>query len=337
MNTQIMTYQRRWFTRLAIVFAVWLLASCATRPSGPDTYSFALIGDSQYSDAEELLFAEMRDAINQEPLAFVVHVGDIKAGGDSICTDQIYLQRRDEFNQFVHPFIYTTGDNDWVDCRRPSNGSMNPLERLEKVRDIFFATPTSLGQRTLALTRQSDARVGDPVLSRYRDNALWVHGGMVYVTLNVQGSNDNVGFDRANDAEQIERVRANLDWLQVAMNRARGTDIIGLVVALHANPGFELPAETVAKSAYPAFFTAFEREAAALGKPILFMHGDTHQYRVEKPYRSPLTKQSIANITRVESYGSIQTNWVRVTIDSNNRTDPFHIESGRFAPRPQIN
>ena len=317
-------------------FAVVLIAGCATRPSGAGVYSFALIGDSQYSEAEEALFAEMRDAINQEPLAFVVHVGDIKAGGNSPCTDQIYLQRRHEFNQFAHPFIYITGDNDWVDCRRPSNGGTNPLERLEKLRDIFFAAPKSLGQRTIALTRQSDARVGDPILSRFRDNAFWVHGGMVYVTLNVQGSNDNVGFDRASDAEQIERVRANLDWLQVAMNRARGTDIVGLVVALHANPGFELPTAEVAMSPYATFFSAFDREAAAFGKPILFMHGDTHQYRIDKPYRSPLTKQPINNVTRLECYGSISTNWVRVTVDTGNRTDPFHIESGHFTPRPPL-
>jgi hypothetical protein len=160
----------------ASLFILFVLASCAQRPAGPGTYSFALIGDLQYSAAEDVLFAEMREVINREPLAFVVHVGDFKSGANSPCTDALYLQRRDEFNQFAHPFIFITGDNDWVDCRRDSNGSANPLERLEKLRDVFFSSPQSLGQRTLPLMRQSDARVGDPVQSRYRDNVLWVHG-----------------------------------------------------------------------------------------------------------------------------------------------------------------
>jgi hypothetical protein len=323
------------FTRCVLAFvAILSLASCSSRPIGPGTFSFALIADQQYNRREEDLFPQMREQINREPLAFVVHLGDFKAGSNAPCTDALFLQRRDEFNQFTHPFIYTTGDNDWVDCRRPTNGAMIPLERLNKLRDVFFAEPKSLGQRTIPLTRQSDAFVGDNVLSRYRDNVMWVQGGIVFVTLNMQGSNDNVGFDKTNDDEQRERTRANIAWLKIAMNRARGTDIVGLFVGMQANPGFEESINTVAKSAYVPFFEAFDKEAAAFGKPILFAHGDTHTYRIDKPYKSPITKQPIANanITRVEAYGSPKVNWLRITVDANNRANPFYIESGKFVP-----
>lgn len=322
---------------VAVSCALLLLASgCATRPSGPNTFSFALIGDMQYSADEERVFVKLREAINQERLAFVIHLGDFKAGGNSPCTDALFLQRRDEFNAFAHPLIYTTGDNDWVDCRRPTNGRMNPLERLDKLRDVFFAKSESLGQKKIPLMRQSDAFAGDAVLARYRDNVLWVHGGIVFATVNIQGSNDNVGFDAASDAEQRDRTRANLEWLKIAMNRARGTDIVGLVIATQANPGFEESVAEVAKSAYVPFFSAFEKEAASFGKPILFAHGDTHTFRVKQPYVSPINKQLVANVTRVEGYGSPHVNWVRITIDAKNRTNPFFIESGHFVEAPML-
>ena len=329
--------------KLAILALTALFFSgCATRPNGPGTFSFALIGDQQYTRYEEQQFPYLLNAISQEKLAFVVHVGDFKAGSNAPCTDTLFLKRKREFDESVHPFIYIPGDNDWVDCRRRSNGSADPLERLGKLREIFFAQPESLGKNKLALTRQSETSAADTVLSRYRENMLWVVGeknnaGVVFATVNVQGSNDNKGFDAASDREQVERTYANLAWLKIAANRARGNDIIGLVVFLQANPGFEDAVADVNKSGFKEFLAGFEREAIALGKPVLFAHGDTHVFRINQPYQSPLDRRLIANITRVEGYGSPFVNWVRITVDANNRVQPFYIESGGFIPVSAVN
>lgn len=317
---------------LLSLLALFMLVGCATRPTGPGTFSFALIGDLQYSAAEEAEFPGLMRALDREPLAFIVHVGDIKAGSNSPCTDSLYEKRRAEFDASAHPFIFTPGDNDWVDCRRPTNGAMNPLERLHKMREVFYRSDESLGQRKIRLTSQAQAFVGDPVLSRYRENNLWVQNGVVFATFNIQGSNDNAGFDAPNDAEQIERTKANIAWLKIAASRARGTDIVGLAIFLQANPGFEEPAASVAKSAYVPFLRAFEDVARDLGKPVLFAHGDTHTYRVDRPYLSPVDKKPVANVTRVEGHGSPRTNWVRITVDANNKSQPFFIESGGYNP-----
>jgi len=287
------------------------------------------MGDQQYNVAEEALFADLLDTISQEKLAFVVHLGDFKAGSGSPCTDALYLQRRNEFNRSNHAFILLPGDNDWVDCRRPSNGSHQPLERLDKLREVFYTTPETLGKNKLSVMRQSDVFAANPILSRYSENALWVQGGVVYVTLNIQGSNDNKGFDAANDREQAERTEANIAWLKHAMILAKSDDITGLAIFLQANPGFEESTTNVQKSGFNDFLRAFDAAALAFSKPILFAHGDSHQFRVE-PYLSPIDKRPIANVTRVEGYGSPVVNWIKITVDANNRVAPFVIKSGGF-------
>jgi hypothetical protein len=321
---------------VALVLAsVLQLGGCATQTSttsGQTKFQFGVIGDQQYNEWEERQFPRLLAAMDRERLAFVVHVGDFKAGSNAPCTDALFARRFQEINQSKHPLIFTPGDNDWVDCRRPTNGVMNPLERLNKLREIFFAKPQSLGQSTIKLMSQAETFASDPVLSRYRENTMWVQGGAVFLTLNIQGSNDNVGFDRENDAEQLERTRANLAWLNVAIERARRADIVGLAIFLQANPGFEESPSAVAKSAYVPFLQAFEQEVEKFGKPTLFAHGDTHEFRIDRPYRSPLNKRAIENMTRVEGYGSPRVNWVRISVDMNNRQQPFQISSGGFVP-----
>src|SRR6266567_5437978 len=90
------------------------------------------------------------------------------------------------FNSLQCPLVWVPGDNDWTDCwGRYGPGTQpysDPLERLAHERQLFASTPNSLGQTTLELTRQS--------LS-YPENVRWTKGWVVYLGLNVQGSNDN--------------------------------------------------------------------------------------------------------------------------------------------------
>ena len=324
----------RWLRFALCICTVALAAGCATRPTEPRLFAFALMGDQQYDEREEALFPLMLEAVDAADVAFIVHVGDFKSGSDAPCTDALYQRRLDEFNRSRHAFIFTPGDNDWVDCRRPTNGRANPLERLEKLREVFFSAPRSLGKQAIPLKRQSSVFSGDPMLARYSENAMWTHAGVVFATFNIPGSNDNAGFDPANDREHMERTRANVAWLKRAMAESAKDGVLALAIFLQANPGFEEPVESVARSGFAEFLGAFEQEAQSLGKPVLFAHGDTHHFRVDQPYLSPLDKRPIANVMRVETFGSPFTDWVRITFDPQNPTQPFSVRPGGFAPPP---
>ena len=119
---------------------------------------FGVMGDTPYSDREEAHVTTMLERMGAEPLAFIVHVGDIKAGSNSPCTDALFERRRAQLDRSKHALVYTPGDNEWTDCRRASNGGMDPLERLAKLRQVFFADRMSLGIEKIE-TRVQDDRV----------------------------------------------------------------------------------------------------------------------------------------------------------------------------------
>ncbi|HYC38631.1 MAG TPA: metallophosphoesterase family protein [Usitatibacter sp.] len=285
---------------LAFVF----LAGCAAKPTHPDAFSFAVMGDTQYNAAEEAVFVEMLDRIGREDLAFVVHVGDIIGGVD--CTDAIYARRKAEFDASAHPFIYTPGDNEWTDCHQARRGNRDPIERLAKIRGTFFADRFSLGRKRLELLVQGGCVDMQPEGCRCAglpENRFWSRGGVRFVTLSVPGSENNRGRDAANDEEARCRDEANRAWLEQAVRLAERGETRGLVIFIHANPWDSK------KGHYRALIRQVEVAARRVGHPVLFVHGDSHNQRIDAPFSENIL------VTRLETYGSPLMGWIKVTVD----------------------
>ena len=60
-------------------------------------------------------------------------------------------------------------------------------------------------------------------------------------------------------------------------------------------------------------------ELESYEKPVAFLHGDTHRFRIDQPLYSEKVQRPFENFTRVETFGDPDTHWVRVTV---NPTDP---------------
>jgi hypothetical protein len=315
------------FAAAGAALAASLLAGCALGPVAPGGFVFGVMGDTPYNAREETAFVAMLGRMDGLSLAFEIHVGDIKAGDRSPCTDDLYLARKAEFDRSAHPVILTPGDNDWTDCRRKSNGAMDPIERLARLREIFFATPASLGREPMATEMQS--RCLAPPLAgcgcaAHPENRRWTRGGVTFVTIDVPGSNDNVGRDAANDREARCRGEANRRWLGEAASLVERTHGRGLVIALQADPW---------ASRKPAVYRALLDQVAAIGqrlaRPVLFIHGDTHTYRFDRPF-TDANGAPIDNVMRLETYGSPLVGWVEVAVDPGDprlfRVEP-HLEA----------
>jgi hypothetical protein len=312
--------------RWVMAASLWALAGCATQPPSPDAFSFAVMGDTPYSDAEETRYHEMMRVIDRAPVAFTIHVGDFKSGGAGACSDELYQRRRSEFDASAHPFIYTPGDNDWTDCHRKPLGGMDPIERLARLREIFFPDRWSLGRTRIATSAQDQCIDPGPRGCRcpaHPENRFWSRAGVRFVTLNIPGSDNNIGRDAANDAEAHCRDEANALWLEQAVRASERSQTRALVIAFQANPW---------DSRKPAVYTPILRQiqeaAKRLKKPVLLVHGDTHTQRIDTPFTDSLGNAVLA-ITRLETFGSPFVGWVKVNVD------PDHPDVFSFEPKLQ--
>ena len=132
------------FTLLWLFFLV-LLGGCQDAPT-----QFALIGDSPYVQENLPKYERMIERINKtQDIDWVVHLGDMKSGIAN-CRDED-LQGLYELNQrFIVPFVLTPGDNDWFDCQREIAGAWDRLDRLDKLRQIFYTENPALPLDTQA-------------------------------------------------------------------------------------------------------------------------------------------------------------------------------------------
>src|SRR4029079_5549212 len=166
--------------------------------------------------------------MNRQRLEFTGHDGDLKGGNGTpgsvtptTCVDALYTQALGFFNALKEPAILTPGDNDWTDCDRASNGGFVSLERLEHERAIFFSDAQSLGRRRLHMDVQATPLcLGIAGSVPCVENRRWHTGGVTYVTLNIQGSCNNLCDTAPDPAEWAARNAAIIAWLHEAFRYA---------------------------------------------------------------------------------------------------------------------
>ena len=292
-------------------------------PARSTGISIAVIGDTAYTPEREVQLDNLLADIDRHELSFVVHVGDLGSPRQGSCTDALLAKRLGQFSASANPLVYTPGDNDWTDCRDMQSGSAGfPLERLSKVRETFYpATAVSLGKRTIPLVRQSDG--SDTKFAKYKENARWDMGGITFMTLHVVGSNNGLGRTAESDGEFADRLAADLAWLESAFAHATASGSRAVMIFQQANifPAYlPFPGDPKQQpSGYGELRAALARHALAFGKPVGLVHGDSHFFRVDKPYlrRGANDDTFVPNLTRIEGFGDPFHHWVRIDVDSN--------------------
>lgn len=270
-------------TLLSAVFAGSLMAPAASA----DPFSFVALGDAPYGEPAEVypLYEALIDRVNATGPDLVIHVGDTKSGSTP-CSDAMLEEQRAFLNRFAAPVLYTPGDNEWTDCHRPKAGGFDPLERLAHLRRTYFGDGSrSLGAAPVPV--ESQAAAG------YPENARLLHKGVMFVTAHVVGSNNNFEIrDRAAVAEFFDRNAATVAWVKESFAAAAAADAAAVVVAIQADmfeADFGMPwaPETwLRHSGFLDFGEALKAEAAAFGKPVLLVYGDSHVFRQGRPFPS---------------------------------------------------
>ncbi len=269
-----------------------------------NAYTLAVIGDTPYGAAQADAFPELVARINRDPkVDAVLHVGGIKSGS-TVCSDAYFDRIAGYFSTFKDPLVYTPGDNEWTDCHRASNGGYEPLERLDAVRDTFFATPgTALGGRKKPLVAQAG----------YPENTLWAQSQVTFGVVHVVGSNNGLapvpGETEAERAARLEEVAARtaaaLEWIDAIFDRAEAAGAAGVLLGVQADT--EIGA---GQSGFAAIRERIAERAAQFDGPVLLIQGDSHRYLVDKPFAQA------PNLTRLVVEGETIDEWLRLTINA---------------------
>lgn len=284
-----------------------------------ERFSFALIGDVPYGPREAASLPALLEDIAPR-VSFGIHVGDIK-GGSEPCSDSLLEARISALARSRVPLVYTPGDNEWTDCWRPAAGEHDPLERLGWLRKRVFerepplisaGVSSSARDRLSGLARQRDVDGGPP------ENLLWRAGGVLFLTLNLPGS-DNGRRAPIDDANRLDRDAHNRRWLEHGLGVALGERLAAIAIAVQANPGFGRgidASRVLGDDGYAAFRHDLARLNSRFPGHLLLMHGDTHHFRVDR---------ILPRLTRVECFGSpFNGSWVRIDVDAT-RHPPFEI------------
>lgn len=303
-------------------FSVALAAGAATAVAA-ETFDFTVVADIPYGAPETVFppFEALIEQINTSAPALVVHLGDTKSGS-TLCDNAMLDAQLGYLNSFTAPALYTLGDNEWTDCHRKKAGGFDPLERLEYIRNTYFTDPgQSFGVNKVAV--ESQAQAG------YPENTRMMMKGIGFIAAHVVGSNNNFEPRTAeNVAEYFARNAATVTWLRDSF-AALSDDSAAIVVAIHADM-FEFDFNSFGKEGYlrhsgfADFAAALRDEANAYGRPVLLMFGDSHVFRVFRPF-----PKTAPTITALEGFGSADMHAVTVSVDTE--------ASFPFAFRPLIN
>lgn len=304
-----------WLPRAVLAVLVFVLSAVSPAPAGAETperagsepatdvLRFFAIGDVPYSDAEYEQLVALLQQVTQGRAAFIVHVGDIKGGGQP-CSDAYNARIARLFRAQPIPILYTPGDNEWTDCHRRAAGRRDPLDRLEALRQAFFIDPEVLRRDRL------QAVMPDPA---YPENAYLLLDDVAIALVHVVGSDNNLRRgDQQAMAELDARSAANRALLKQAAAAADERGAKAFVVVFHANPGLERlrPA-----AGFEDLHEDLRRLLRDFSGPVLAIHGDTHRFRFDQPLRDPESGEPIGRFWRLEVPGSPVIGGVWVSVD----------------------
>jgi hypothetical protein len=95
--------------------------------------------------------------------------------------------------------IVLPAGSDWTECRN-SAGRTNAIERLNRLRELFYGEPNRWARASCA-----DAPVDEPAFRSYAENAHWTVGKVLYATINLPANNNHYLPEAGRNSEYEDR------------------------------------------------------------------------------------------------------------------------------------
>lgn len=276
--------------KIAIPLLITVNFICPCSAADSD-FRFLAVGDVPYSQEQYGQFLRLLSQSKSEDFAFLMHTGDFKDGGTE-CSDTALEKIAHVFQSYPKPIVYTPGDNEWTDCHRTGD---DPIERLQKLRELFFQNPDTLRLSQLKVEHQNR----NPQFKAYIENYRFVKSNVLFIATHIVGSNNNYRPDHPPSMEEFNRRnRANLAFMKESFARAIEQKVSAVVVMIHANPDFEMGNS----QGFKDFLLTMRRFLTKYHRPVICIHGDSHYFRIDKPLVDN-KGLSYLHFTRVEVFG----------------------------------
>jgi hypothetical protein len=218
---------------------------------------------------------------------------------------------------FDKPLIYTPGDNEWTDCHRKNNGPYDPLERLQKIRGLFFSSDQSLGRHPITLEPQS----AHPAFRAFPENRRWSVENISFATVHMVGSNNNDQPELPSSIEFTLRNEANIAWMKETFALARNQNNKAIVFAMQADTFYD-PSKPP-ESGFSEWLAVFRQEMSNWKKPVLLIQGDSHGFKVDHPLKGKGAGLDL--VQRLVVPGAQLTDAVVIEVDTENPTQIFTV------------
>ncbi len=238
---------------LCIVALSGAMAGCAGPTAQQKPLSFGAMGDGPRGDTEWPVLARQVAAESAHPQsAFLIHLGDIAKGSQAL--PEWYYAGVAALLKTSHKPVYVVlGDNEWNDLEDPAIGWRHWQKYFEGFHRNFDNAPA---------TRTQPAQP---------DNFAFVQNGVLVIGLNI------VGGKVHDQADWTRRHKHDMAWVDECLERY-GPKVRAAVVCAQASPN---------EAKNGDFFTPFVARVAAFEKPVLYLHGDGHVYKLVSPWRVP--------------------------------------------------
>lgn len=192
--------------KLRLCCASLLAAFCTAVLAQPAEFSFGVIGPAQATANDPTSLTQAITASDADDLAFVVANGFKRA--DEACTDDLFAQRHDLLANAKNGLVLSLAGNDWSDCKT-SNGRSTAIERLSRIRELFYPDDFSFGASKIPLIHQSSL----PKFRAFAENMRWEVGNILFATVDLPAANNRYRMEAGRNGEFEDRQIANRDWL----------------------------------------------------------------------------------------------------------------------------
>ena len=160
---------------------------------------------------------------------------------------------------------------------------------------------------------------------------------------NIQGSCNNLCDTNPDPVEYAARNQADIKWMRETFAAAQARHSAAVMFISQADPGWDQSdptrsplrdPKTLAETdgqpdGFQEFLLALRDEVIAFGKPVAYVHGDSHYFRIDRPFLD-VQGRRLENFTRVETFGdhtfaahpewdTNDVHWVKALVDPQSR------------------